>query len=791
MTDLAVLRRLLPYFSGQPLRAAAAILLIIVQAAAMLPIAGLVQHVFDRTLGGGDTGGLVLTLGAVLGLFTLNALATVATRHVALGIIKPGIRRMRSDAARNLLAREPSFFATADIDRLQTAMVRNSERVDWLVTALFTQVVPGLMVSAVLLGVLLAINPLLFLATAVPMAAGYVFTQIFRGHMRRQVALFHGDYDHYGKVVAFLLRFSELIRMHGAEPAALDRMDGAAEAMRRSGQRLAWMGTAHTVLQNYVLSFGAVVVLLIGGLQVIGGQISIGGLLSFYICLNILTGQARSVIGTLPVVSEGVACAEAMAPHLVPPPPAAEGVPFEGLRDGIELTGASIAMGGATLIEGGALRLGKGEIVGLFGASGSGKTTLLSTLLGVHPLRRGRLTVDGRAIESLDLGSYRRRVGVLSQTMLLFPGTIRDNLVFGLEGVTDAALDEACRQAFVNDLVASLPDGYDTVIGERGMRLSGGQAQRIALARAFLRAPDILLLDEPDNHLDDRMIADILSGIRARGTTTLLVSHNRGLIGLIDRAYEVRSGSVMEIETGLASAAAAGQRPLVSVVMPAFNAERYIVEAIASVLGQSYPRIELIVVNDGSTDRTGEIARGFGDRLTVIDSPANGGSSDARNRGIAAARGEFIAFMDADDIWTSDKIERQMESFSREPELGISFTHMQCFISPELPDAVKAMRACPAEPQAGIVCGTALARKSVVDATGPFDTSLKVGEFIDWFARAKAAGFTWRLEPGVHLRRRIHDTNKGVVDRASYADYVRVVRNALRRRADLEATADD
>lgn len=787
MSDLAVLRRLLPYFSGQPLKATAAIVLIGVQAAAMLPIAGLVQHVFDRTLAGSDTRGLVLTLVAVLGLFTLNALATVATRHVALGIIKPGIRRMRSDAARNLLAREPSFFATADIDQLQTAMVRNSERVDWLVTALFTQVVPGLLVSAVLLGVLLVINPLLFLATAVPMAAGYGFTQIFRGHMRRQVAVFHGDYDHYGKVVAFLLRFSELIRMHGAEPAALDRMEGAAEAMRRSGQRLSWMSTAHTVLQNYVLSFGAVVVLLIGGLQVIGGQTTIGGLLSFYICLNILTGQARSVIGTLPVVSEGVACAEAMAPHLELPQPAGQGVPFEGLREAIELSGATIAMGGAILIEGGSLRLGKGEIIGLFGASGAGKTTLLSVLLGVHPLQDGQLTVDGRAIDSLDLGSYRRRIGVLSQTMLLFPGTIRDNLAFGLDDVTDAAFDEACRQAFVNDLVASLPDGYDTVIGERGMRLSGGQAQRIALARAFLRKPDILLLDEPDNHLDDRMIADILAGIRARGTTTVLISHDRGLLGLIDRAYEVTRRSLMEIET--TSFAAADQRPLVSVIMPAFNAERYLAEAIASVLGQTYPRIEFIVVNDGSTDRSSEIARAFGDRLTVIDCPVNGGIGHARNRGMASAKGAFIAFMDADDIWTSDKIERQMESFLRDPELGISFTHMQCFISPELPDAVKALRACPTEPQAGTVAATALARRAVVDMTGDFDTDLKVGEFIDWFARAKAKGFTWRLEPGVHLRRRIHDSNTGVTQRASYVDYVRVARRAIRRRE--AAGADD
>ncbi len=786
MSDADALRPLIPYFSGQKLRATGVVLLIVVQALAVLPIAWLIQHVFDHTLAAGDRAGLVLALGAVLALFSLNALATIATRHVALGIIKPGIRRMRSDAARNLVAREPAFFATADIDELQTAMVRSSERVDWLVTALFTQIFPALVVSAGLSAVLLALNPLLFLATASAMAAGYGITRLFRAHMRRHVDRFHSDYDRYGKVVAFLFRFSELIRVQAAESAALDRVHGAAEAMRSSGHRLSWMGTAHTVLQNYVLSIGIVLVLLIGGLQVLGGEVSIGGLLSFYVCLNILSAQTRIVTGALPIISEGIASAEALAPYLAAPPSAATGENFEGLREALELSGATVAMGDATVIRDGGLRLGKGEIVGLFGASGSGKTTLIGALLGLHPLGGGELTVDGRPIESFDLASYRRRVGVLSQSMLLFPGTIRENLTFGLGEVPDGALDEACRQAEIHHLVASLPEGYDTVIGERGMRLSGGQAQRIALARAFLRVPDILLFDEPDNHLDDATVAAILGGIRARGTTTLLASHNRGLAGLLDRVYEVDRGIIMQSE---GADAAADAYPLVSVVMPAFNAERYIAEAIASVLGQTYPRLELIVVNDGSTDRTRDIVRSFGDRLLAIDSPVNRGIGDARNRGLTVAKGNFIALMDADDIWTADKIEHQMRAFDEEPGLGLSFTQMQCFVSPELPEEVRQRRACPTEPQAGIVAATALVRRAVVERVGPFDTALKVGEFIDWFSRAKDAGFTWRLEPGVHLKRRIHDSNTGVTERASYVDYVRVARRALKRRE--AASADD
>lgn len=222
--------------------------------------------------------------------------------------------------------------------------------------------------------------------------------------------------------------------------------------------------------------------------------------------------------------------------------------------------------------------------------------------------------------------------------------------------------------------------------------------------------------------------------------------------------------------------------PLVSVVMPVYNTERYVGEAIESVLAQADVSVELIVIDDGSTDGTREVLRSYGDRIKLVESDANSGIGAARNRGIAIARGEFLAFMDADDIWRSEKLSKQLAQFEADPDLDISFTMMQCFLSPELSDEIKARRHCPPDPAPGQLPPTVLVKKTSFDRVGPFDPKWRVGEFVDWLARARHLGLKQTMLGEVMLDRRIHDGNTGVVARDARADYVRIVREALERK---------
>jgi len=225
---------------------------------------------------------------------------------------------------------------------------------------------------------------------------------------------------------------------------------------------------------------------------------------------------------------------------------------------------------------------------------------------------------------------------------------------------------------------------------------------------------------------------------------------------------------------------------LVSVIMTAYNSEKYIKEAIESVFAQSYTNIEIICVDDGSTDATGEILKSYRERITFLSHDTNKGIATGRNTALAHVHGEFIAFIDADDIWRKDKLEIQMRAFREKPTLDIVFGKMNSFVSPELSEEEKKFRHCPSEPIDAILPSSACIRKEVFDNVGIFDPKWRVGEFIDWMAKAKDDRVSFEVLPQVLFDRRIHQTNTGITQRPSRVDYVRIARAALLRKRSME-----
>ena len=221
--------------------------------------------------------------------------------------------------------------------------------------------------------------------------------------------------------------------------------------------------------------------------------------------------------------------------------------------------------------------------------------------------------------------------------------------------------------------------------------------------------------------------------------------------------------------------------PLVSAIIPVYNGEKYLVEAIESVLAQTYRHIELIVVDDGSTDRSAEVAGRYGDRLKYRYR-MHGGAGAARNHGIDLAQGSMFAFLDADDIWVEDKISLQMAAFGKNPELDIVFGHVEQFLSTELPEELKKKIRCPEEIMPSYLPGTMLVRRESFIRVGPFSTEWRVGEGIDWYSRAKEKGLRVVMLPEVLMRRRLHSDNMGIRERGERGDYARVIKASLDRR---------
>lgn len=221
---------------------------------------------------------------------------------------------------------------------------------------------------------------------------------------------------------------------------------------------------------------------------------------------------------------------------------------------------------------------------------------------------------------------------------------------------------------------------------------------------------------------------------------------------------------------------------LVSVIIPVYNYERYLAEAIESVLNQTHQQLEVIVVDDGSTDRSGEVAESFADRGVQYCRQVHAGIGPTRNKGVELARGEFLAFLDADDRWPLEKIERQLNAFESDQTLEMVFGYaLQLQNGPEWEAGVKDYKASVAGMVPGMVPGTMLVKRDTFVRVGLFKGGLKVGEFIDWYSRAVELNVRSLILPELLLWRRIHDSNQGVRERQSVSDYARVLKAKLDR----------
>jgi glycosyltransferase involved in cell wall biosynthesis len=218
----------------------------------------------------------------------------------------------------------------------------------------------------------------------------------------------------------------------------------------------------------------------------------------------------------------------------------------------------------------------------------------------------------------------------------------------------------------------------------------------------------------------------------------------------------------------------------------AYNAAPYLGEAIESALSQDYEPIELIVVDDGSTDETADVARSFAQAKVIQQE--NGGNGAARNLAVENASGELYAFLDADDRFTPGKLSRQKAALDADPDLDMVFGHVREFFSPELDEETRASLRPPAPgPMPWTAPNLMLIRRGSFERVGPFSTAVRVGVTVDWFARAQEAGLRHAILPEVVLERRLHTQNNGLRERASRSQYLDVIRQAMERRRAAEA----
>jgi ABC-type multidrug transport system fused ATPase/permease subunit len=299
---------------------------------------------------------------------------------------------------------------------------------------------------------------------------------------------------------------------------------------------------------------GVAAVIWLGGRAMIHGELTPGQLTSFFLYTFIVAGALADVAGLWGALQRAAGATDRLFAVIdtvpeIRSPAAAVALPPGGGAVVLErVSFAYPTRRGQPVLTDVDLEVSPGEVVALVGPSGAGKSTILSLLYRFYDVDAGRVLFEGVDVRELGLGELRRALAMVAQEPVLFSGTIRDNIGYGKDGASTAEIERAARDAYAHDFITGFPDGYATVIGERGTKLSGGQKQRIALARALLADPRVLILDEATSNLDAESEAAVQAALARlmQDRTTIIVAHRLSTVRDADRIVVIDGARVVE-----------------------------------------------------------------------------------------------------------------------------------------------------------------------------------------------------------------------------------------------------
>lgn len=344
----------------------------------------------------------------------------------------------------------------------------------------------------------------------------------------------------------------QVVKAFGREATEQARLDATADRIYDRTIALARVSSGFSPLFELIPSLGTVAVLWLGGFRVIDGAITIGDFVAYTQYLIILVLPIRITgwfFANLPRAAASASRVELLLGTVADPGEPDDPVPLPDGPGEVAFAGVRFGYGPVPVLDRVDLRIPGGTSVALVGSTGAGKTTLAFLIPRFHDVDAGVVRLDGLDVRSISLDELRGEVAVVFQESFLFSSSVRDNIALGAPDVTDEHVRAAARLARAHDFICRLPEGYDTVVGERGHSLSGGQRQRVALARAVLRDPRVLILDDATSSVDAVVEAEIQEALRQvmAGRTTVIIAHRTSTLALVDQVVFLDRGRIAAV----------------------------------------------------------------------------------------------------------------------------------------------------------------------------------------------------------------------------------------------------
>ncbi|QEJ95033.1 ABC transporter ATP-binding protein [Treponema phagedenis] len=494
-----------------------------------------------------------------LAVFGVLALQNILTHTLFIYFLAKAVRNIEANLRLSIIRRlqqlSVAFHDKTSSGAIQAKVLRDVESIRSVIMVLMNMYLPAFASFILAFSVTMYKAPIISLVYAAAIPIVLLLMKLFRGRMKRTNAVLRHDMEEMTSEVSEMIAMLPVTKAHGLEDAEIAKMEKKFKFVFQNGMKLDIVSAVFGSANWVAFQFLQIACLVITVSFALAGKIGTGDVILYHGFFNLVLGSVATIINAYPDITRGMEAIRSIGDILE-----SDEIEFNETKPTVQKVSGLVRFENVSFrypdlqmhaLDNINFTVQAGETVAFVGESGSGKSTIMQLIMGLRHPQEGRVVIDDFDLAEVNLQSFRKHIAVVPQSVVLFSGSIQDNITYGLPNVGDEAILRAAKLANALEFIEKLPEGFQTKVGEHGAKLSGGQRQRIAIARALIRNPDILIFDEATSALDvisEKLVQDAIDTM-VKGKTCFIVAHRLSTIRSADKLFVLRKGEIVESGT--------------------------------------------------------------------------------------------------------------------------------------------------------------------------------------------------------------------------------------------------